>query len=330
MHAWNQLRASFAAARPIDAIIILSGTGLLGSVYRKTIPDDGEWYLDGVATGVTTQDLPITLAREGKATDFRTPGGFISNVIHMFVPSDLDNLLLWNDAYSPSDFVLQGGTGPGVLALASRVGAINWQQGSASLQPTYSPTGRNSKPAFSMTGGQQMFTTSFASFPDNAEPSSVIALAFANASAANYRALLGWGTGNTTGNYRIVGKASTNNRPLVLAEAETRDDTVAWLNSDAVIFGAHLPTRQDIAFNGGTLFTGAITLNTGANGYANLGKGRNDDPRGWEGSFHELLAFGDEITTNERQKLEGYLCHRWGYTSLLPSGHPYKSAAPRA
>jgi len=316
------------AAKPVDAVFIQSGSGYIGSTYRKTIPDAGEWYADGVATGVTTQDLTITLALEGKAIDFRTGDGFISNVIHLFVPSDLDNFIMWLDAQSSANITM--GTGSGMIGLTSRVGSIAWAQATASLQPTYSATGRNSKPAFSFTSAQVMSTTNFAAFPDAAEPSSLISLAYANTLAANYRALIGYGSANTTGNYRIIGKASSNNRPLVLAESETRDDTVGWLNSDAILFGAHLPTRQEIAFNGGTLFSNTVTLNTGTHTYANLGKGRNDDPRAWEGSFHELLVYGDELTTTERQKLEGYEAHRWGYTSLLPSGHPYKNVAPLA
>lgn len=327
MHSWNQLRSGFAAARPVDTIRIKTGSGYIGSVLETTLVDAGEWYADGVGTGVTADEFTVTLAYEGAAMTFRTGGGFISNEIELFVPSDLDNFLMWLDAYDASSYI--PGTGAGMIALVSRVGSITWAQTTAGLQPTYNATGRNGKPAFIFTSTQRMTSTNFAAFPDNAEPSSLIGLGYNSAAGINYRALVGWGSLNTTGNYRIIGKASSGSRPLVLAESETRDDTAVWLDSDALIFGAHLPARQDIAFNGGTINTNAITLNTGANAYANLGMGRNDDPRQWEGSFHELLLFGDEVTTTERQKLEGYECHRWGYTSLLPSGHPYKNIAPR-
>ena len=33
-------------------------------------------------------------------------------------------------------------------------------------------------------------------------------------------------------------------------------------------------------------------------------------------------------TTSDREKLEGYLAHKWGLESNLPSTHPYKSSAP--
>lgn len=42
----------------------------------------------------------------------------------------------------------------------------------------------------------------------------------------------------------------------------------------------------------------------------------------------ETLVFNYVLSTAERQKVEGYLAHRWGMTSLLSSSHPYKDVAP--
>lgn len=45
-------------------------------------------------------------------------------------------------------------------------------------------------------------------------------------------------------------------------------------------------------------------------------------------SVAEIVALYSAITTENRQKLEGYLAHKWGLAANLPSDHPYKSAAP--
>jgi hypothetical protein len=42
----------------------------------------------------------------------------------------------------------------------------------------------------------------------------------------------------------------------------------------------------------------------------------------------EILVLNATITTNTRQKLEGYLAHKWGLTANLPSDHPYKTVGP--
>jgi hypothetical protein len=43
----------------------------------------------------------------------------------------------------------------------------------------------------------------------------------------------------------------------------------------------------------------------------------------------EVLYARSIWDTDTRQKVEGYLAHKWGTTEKLPSGHPYKTAPPR-
>jgi hypothetical protein len=50
-------------------------------------------------------------------------------------------------------------------------------------------------------------------------------------------------------------------------------------------------------------------------------------PRYMDGLVGEIII-AEDIDTASRQKAEGYLAHKWGLESALPSGHPYKSAAP--
>lgn len=42
----------------------------------------------------------------------------------------------------------------------------------------------------------------------------------------------------------------------------------------------------------------------------------------------EAIYYNDQLTTEELQKLEGYLAHKWGCTDLLPSDHTYKQNIP--
>jgi hypothetical protein len=47
------------------------------------------------------------------------------------------------------------------------------------------------------------------------------------------------------------------------------------------------------------------------------------------GTIYEIIFILDtNITTTNRNKLEGYLAWKWGIQSYLPSGHPYLSAPP--
>ena len=57
--------------------------------------------------------------------------------------------------------------------------------------------------------------------------------------------------------------------------------------------------------------------------------GRQQSSTGYfDGLICECIAMDYNPTTEERQKIEGYLAHKWGLAANLPSDHPYKSAAP--
>jgi hypothetical protein len=78
-------------------------------------------------------------------------------------------------------------------------------------------------------------------------------------------------------------------------------------------------------FVNGTEFTGGLGNNgigtiSGAN-VSKIGEGLN-------GHIAEIIALDNWTTSATRQKIEGYLAHKWGLTSNLPSGHPYKHGHP--
>jgi hypothetical protein len=50
--------------------------------------------------------------------------------------------------------------------------------------------------------------------------------------------------------------------------------------------------------------------------------------RGIIGNTCEIIAFASTLAALDREKLEGYLAHKWGFAGSLPTGHPYKSAPP--
>lgn len=47
------------------------------------------------------------------------------------------------------------------------------------------------------------------------------------------------------------------------------------------------------------------------------------------GDIAEIVMMNGINTTN-RDKVEGYLAHKWGLTGILDAGHPYKTTAPTA
>jgi len=48
------------------------------------------------------------------------------------------------------------------------------------------------------------------------------------------------------------------------------------------------------------------------------------------GSISEVVMIAQLPTASDRQRLEGYLAHKWGLQGSLPADHPYKTVAPTA
>lgn len=52
--------------------------------------------------------------------------------------------------------------------------------------------------------------------------------------------------------------------------------------------------------------------------------------RSWEGAVCEIIGINGLLSKEDRQKIEGYLAHKWGLTANLPADHPYNSSPPLA
>jgi len=61
----------------------------------------------------------------------------------------------------------------------------------------------------------------------------------------------------------------------------------------------------------------------------NVGGDREYVDRTWAGLIGEVIVFPVSLTGDNQSRVEGYLAHKWGLQSLLPSDHPYKTVAPK-
>lgn len=48
----------------------------------------------------------------------------------------------------------------------------------------------------------------------------------------------------------------------------------------------------------------------------------------FRGQIAELVISSSVLSQTNREKMEGYLAHKWGLTANLPSNHPYKTVGP--
>jgi hypothetical protein len=73
----------------------------------------------------------------------------------------------------------------------------------------------------------------------------------------------------------------------------------------------------------------ASSTQLSATGPFNIGRPESDGGWGYyDGTIAEIIIISDEITSVKRQKIEGYLAHKWGLEGNLPSNHPYATSPP--
>lgn len=104
-----------------------------------------------------------------------------------------------------------------------------------------------------------------------------------------------------------------------------------WSRTEFVIVTASRASSSCNGFVNGTAMTTTGTTNSGSISNSNvldLGAAAVGG-QAMTGDLAEVLVGGATLDTNQRQKIEGYLAHKWGLSANLPSDHPYKSNAPK-
>ena len=83
---------------------------------------------------------------------------------------------------------------------------------------------------------------------------------------------------------------------------------------------------QEIRVNGVQVASDATSTSCTTAGGIWLGEGNNGSHQNC--ALGEVIIMEGDVSVSDRQKIEGYLAHKWGQEGQLDAGHPYKSAAP--
>src|SRR5690606_24457100 len=62
--------------------------------------------------------------------------------------------------------------------------------------------------------------------------------------------------------------------------------------------------------------------------HVTIGAAEDGNLRFHDGDIGEIILFTRALTNEERQQMEGYLAHKWGFAADLSDRHPYKNEAP--
>jgi hypothetical protein len=256
---------------------------------------------------------PVTIRREWAAMQLRR---------QLWTPADLDDLEVWLDA-SDADTVFANQTATDPATKGGTIGAWLDKSGNDNhaIQPLIPnrPTWENEN-GDSVLFAQNKFLNAELSI---AAPWAIMTVArsTANPAAANSR-MLHHGAGGTLVIFGVDATTTPANRHFFAAGSfvpgSVRDGSWRLLGGMAATVSA--------LYENGTVYTGGEGLRA-LDGTVNIGA-RDDGLRWWPGYVSEIVITSGELSTTDRQKLEGYLAHKWGLAGSLPAAHPYKYNPP--
>lgn len=243
----------------------------------------------------------------------------------LWQPSALgSSLALWLDADDPNTITLNSSN---VSQWSDKSGnGRHVAQSSASLQPAYVTTATNGKPAVRFDGTGDIFN---AVSPSNWWLSAIGAGAFSlfhlfRSSNSGF----GISVNNLDGGggiprlYMLASGMSYN----TLA---TRPNNSPSYTTNSVAFiqfshdGVETPS---VRMNAGTELTAtqaAIAPALGNFSFPFLISGLPAP-----GDSSEIVVIAGNLSSSQREKMEGYLAWKWGIVANLPANHPYKNAIP--
>ena len=234
---------------------------------------------------------------------------------------------LWLDAADSSTITLNSST---VSQWNDKSGnGRNVTQATALRQPTYTAIGLNGLPVLSFNAD----SLTNASYDWGNSSSSVFTVLRKNTSSG-YQNIIVTGTGASS-NWSVAIETSPGSRyslfrifvnfsPSNLVCTVDTPQQMCFTNT-----GQISGTVTSTVYKNGTAGASSISMSSVNQGIVGIGIGSDASfTEGLNGYIAEVIIVPSIVSTTDRQLVEGYLAHKWGLTSSLPSDHPYKNAAP--
>lgn len=239
----------------------------------------------------------------------------------LWTPDQLSDLAAWYDAADASTITESGGN---VSQWDDKSGNnYHATQGTGGIQPetgVHTQNGRN----VLLFDGDDYFTlpSGLHGIPNGNNVQYAVALS--DAAAAQYR-VVNFNNAGTIGGIRYKntsGLIEYSNGGFGGVTSSGHTDT-----QFNILSGWRNAATNAVSINGENAYTNTTGANATAT-KANIGTFNDGTADTLSGQVAEVIICDAWLSLADRQKIDGYLAHKWGLASLLPSGHPYKSSAP--
>ena len=254
---------------------------------------------------------------------------------HSWTPAALGgDLYQWFDMQYAAGVTQGDGT---VSAVANRgVSGSGLTPGPSSPQPAYSATGLSGRPCMdfgasfqtmtqatgsSMPAGAYLFGLVISPTTSTGSVGRAFALTNGSADGTEPASFSVWGRSGTGGRARWNG---TTMGPVSMSFGTPS----IWAISVTAAGAAEVALNGTVAVTASSILVTAGTTKKLLIGITNPTSIPNSSENFYGQWGEALSAAGTGATVANRQRTEGYLAWHWGLQSLLPAGHPYKSAPP--
>ena len=229
---------------------------------------------------------------------------------------------LWLDADDSSTIALDGSSN--VEQWNDKSGnARNASQSTSSARPSVATAALNSLDALDFNGSSEFLTVGSLA---ESQPTHYFAVAKTRSPTTGGRQYLFDGAGglNTTRNLCAM-RGNSVNRYGGWANGwfDHSVSTDANFHVIGLLFDG---SGSSIGVDGAveSVSTGTNNLSLGLN----IGTNYEAEIDWLDGQIAELIVCSGALSSEDREKMEGYLAHKWGLAASLPAEHPYKSAPP--
>ncbi|MEK9773769.1 MAG: hypothetical protein VW576_09430, partial [Opitutae bacterium] len=299
--------------------------------YFRAVADNAGGAVVSRSLGVLLPDAPVGVENLQGRWDFNGQNADDSSGMtnhgtakKLFAPSEISNLSLWLDGSDSSTITH---TSNAVAQWADKSGNnYHATQETAANKPTL-----NGK-SIEFDGSNDFLSLAHGVVPDSDEASMVFIVSridnnssqtaglLHNGSTTNgqhysYRygtGLMVWAYGGGGMNYSAIGAGIDSLAVHAIERSVSGSSVKLYLNGTL---------KQTLSDYNGTANAGSQT------GFV----GRTDSGNAiLDGLISEILVYKTEPSDANRQKIEGYLAHKWGIYTKLPSSHPHELGAPLA
>ena len=243
--------------------------------------------------------LPATHPYRGNVRPYTRP----------FQPLDILGCGLWLDAADATTMTLSGSN---VTTWADKSGNGNNATGGGTTLPTFS---NNSI----VLNGSGSFTTAYTAIPP----------------AETFFIVYKWNT-LTTSTF-ISGNSGVRNRIFYTEPSASRwlylGSIATWGVWNTTALTSNVVYLVEYIWNGSAVVLATNGLNIPNNGSAGgisafANAGTSSIGGGMNGVIYEIIAYSSALTTTQRERVEGYLAHKWGLVANIPSYQPFKLITP--